>query len=99
VKPGGDGVIGTSDDVEIYTIGFFDTGTDASNFATSPTPLCPAAVIPPNPSTNDTELISASTSKPGSCDHYYPLNKNNSSNLPTLLTTVANQILRARLSR
>src|SRR5437870_6154757 len=95
VKLGPDGVIGTSDGLEIYTIGFFDTSSDDSNCATSPTPKCPAAVIPssPGPSQNDSELISASSSKPGSCDHYYPLNKNNSSNLPTLLTTVANQIL------
>jgi Flp pilus assembly protein TadG len=100
VKAGPDGSIGTSDDVEIYTIGFFDTGQggDASNFATSP-PLCPAARIPLNPAPNDSELIAASTSTPGSCDHYFPMNKTDFRSLPTLFTTVAGQILRSRLSR
>ncbi len=96
VKLGPDGVAGTSDDVEIYTIGFFDTSSDPSNFATSP-PLCPAAVEPPGATSNDRELIDASSSKTGSCDHYFPLNKSQLDQLPTLFSTIAKQLLRSRL--
>ncbi len=98
VKLGPDELAGTSDDVEIYTIGFFDSGSGDSNFTTNP-PLCPAAVEPPGATTNDQELIDASSSKPGSCDHYYPLSKDQLDQLPTLFTTIAHQILRSRLSR
>ncbi len=98
VKAGWDGVMGTNDDVEVFTIGFFNTAEDASAFATNP-PLCPAPIVPPGASSNDSELIAASSSTPGSCDHYYALNKSQATQLPALFTTIATRILRGRLSQ
>jgi Flp pilus assembly protein TadG len=89
VKEGDDGIGGTADDVEIYTVGLFGQGE--SNFTTNP-PKCPAATIPAGPSTVDTLLINSSSSTPGSCDRYYPLNKAQATQLPQLFTTIAGQL-------
>jgi len=96
VKRGADDVSGTSDDVEIYTIGLF--GGSESNFDTNP-PLCPAVTVPAGPTTVDTTLIDSSSSTPGSCDHYFPLAKAQVSQLPQIFRTIANQVLRSRLSQ
>lgn len=100
VKKGNDGVGGTADDVEIFTIGLFDPSQDPSSFATDP-PLCPAAVVPasPGPSSNDRLLIDTSSSTAGSCDHYYPLSKDHVSELPNIFTSIAGRIARARLAQ
>lgn len=95
VKRGTDSESGNADDVEIYTVGLYGSGE--SNFTSNP-PLCPAATIPTLPSTIDTMMISASSSTPGSCDHYYPLNKAQAAQLPQLLITIANSISRSRLT-
>lgn len=99
-KLGPDQVAGTADDVEIFTIGLYDPSVDPSAFATDP-PLCPAAVVPttPAPTSNDQLLIGSSTSTAGSCDHYYPLNKDQVGQLPAIFTRIATRILRARLSQ
>lgn len=91
VKRGDDNVSGTSDDVEIYTIFL-----GSSKFSKDP-PKCPAAVLPAGPSAIDTMLINASSSTPGSCDHYFALEKVQVSNLVGLFRTIANEILRSRL--
>jgi len=100
VRRGPDQTAGTADDVEVFTIGLFDPSADPSTFATDP-PLCPAALVPatPAPTSNDQLLIDASTSTAGSCDHYYPLRKDKVDQLPSIFTTIATRIQRARLSQ
>jgi hypothetical protein len=83
------------DDVEIYTVGFFDG--NQSNFD-GPPALCGIGntAIPANPSTFDSILIAASTSTPGTCDHYFPLKKGQ--DLPQVFTAIATDILRGQLT-
>ncbi len=94
-RAGEDGITGTADDVEIFTVGLF--GSSESNFDTNP-PKCPAAAIPAGPSVVDQLLIDASSSAAGSCDHYFALNKAQASQLPALFVTIAGRILRSRLT-
>jgi Flp pilus assembly protein TadG len=94
-KRGTDSIAGTADDVEIFTVGLYGSGE--SNFTTNP-PKCPAAAIPAGATTIDTMMISSSSSTPGSCDHYYPLNKAQALQLPQLMITIANSISRSRLT-
>ena len=98
IKLGADGISGTADDVEIYTIGFFDEGDaapDGSGLISGPTPLCPSNTLPGGTRAADDVLIGMSSSKPGTCDHYFPLAK--SSNLPQVFVKIASAITRSRL--
>jgi Flp pilus assembly protein TadG len=109
IKLGKDGVAGTSDDVEIYVVGFFCTPYSAGSGipqkwcksqladTTAPHP-CPGTTYPPSgvtPTTIDTLLKNISSSTTGSCDHYYPIKKTES--LPTLFRVIAGSVARGRL--
>ncbi len=93
IKPGADGTLGTADDIEIYTVGFFDSG-ESGLIGTTP-PGCPANSLPAGRTATDNELISMSSSKAGTCDHYYPLAK--SASLPAVFNAIANAIKRGTL--
>lgn len=112
LKLGPDALPGTADDVEIFTVAFFctpySTSTTAvpakwckSQIADTPAPHpCPGPVWPPpgvTPSNVDNLLRDASSSSPGTCDHYYPLGKAES--LPQLFQALAGSISRAALTQ
>ncbi len=82
------------DDVEIYTIGFFDG--NQSNFD-GPPRLCGKGntAIPANPTTMDTLMIAASTSNPGTCNRFFPVHKGD--NLSDVFDDIGQDILRGRL--
>jgi hypothetical protein len=99
-KAGPDGQAQTDDDIEIYTIGFFDRGYSGLTGTTPP--LCPAATQPANYMQRaDRVLTSVSSSTSGSCDHYYPLAKPGSGAhddaLPSIFAAIAGRIKRAQL--
>jgi hypothetical protein len=112
LKRGPDGQAGTSDDVEIYTVGFFCTpySTDTtskparwckSTLADQTPHACPGATSwPPagvTPTDIDNRLRDWSSSTPGTCDHYLPLSKRES--LPALFKTLAGRLMRVRLTQ
>jgi Flp pilus assembly protein TadG len=94
------------DDVEIYVINFqcgngdtFNNGGCTSKLASrAPNDrLCPGPMpAATNLSNTDTVLIGASSSKTGTCDHYYPLAKNE--DLPGLFLQLAGTISRGALT-
>lgn len=94
-KPGWDGTLNTPDDIEIYTIGFFDSGSGESGLIGTNPPGCPSSTLPGGRTATDNMLIQASSSTPGSCDHYYPVGKNMS--LPPIFGQIAGALGRARL--
>jgi hypothetical protein len=111
LKKGADNNASTTDDnVEIYVVGFYCNPSTASSTAisegwcastlaitSSPHP-CPGATWPttsPAPSTVDTLLRTISSSKAGTCDHYFPIQKTES--LPQLFRVMAGSIARGRL--
>jgi hypothetical protein len=104
LKLGLDGIAGTADDVEIYTIGFFceagsPTGWCQSgvvNEYNAPRP-CPGPVLPADRTNVDNILIQMSTSAPGACDRYFPIAKGE--NLPQLFQSIAGAITRGRLTQ
>jgi hypothetical protein len=61
------------DDVEIFAIGFFGGGESA--MLASRVSQCPAAELPLARSPIDEMMIAVSSSRPGTCDHYYPVAK------------------------
>jgi hypothetical protein len=89
--------------IEIFTVGFFSDndpevpGGGSESQLTGPPALCPAPVTPASASTEDQLLISMSSSSPGSCDHYYPLSKQQGS-LPGVFSAIAARIKRMRLT-
>lgn len=105
LKLGADGIAGTADDVDVYTVGFFCTpySTSGSSWCksrmadtTAPHP-CPNAVWnAAAASAVDTLLKNVSSSSAGSCDKFYPIKK--TENLPYLFQTIAGAIARGRLS-
>jgi Flp pilus assembly protein TadG len=107
LKLGPDGVAGTLDDVEIYTVGFmcapYASGTDCASAISGSTGVtepykCPGPTWPttsPAPSYEDTLLRDMSSSKAGTCDHYYPLQKTD--DLPQLFRVIAGSIARGKL--
>jgi len=106
LKLGPDGTAGTTDDVEIYVVGFYctpystgGTGWCASRIADSSLPhACPGpnyASISPSPSTVDNLLKNISSSSTGTCDHYFPIKK--TEDLPQLFRVMAGSIARGRL--
>ena len=105
-----DGVAGTLDDVEIYVVGFYCNNSSASSTAqtlgwcssdlavTAAPHACPGPTWPttgPVPSATDTLLRNVSSSPPGTCDHYFPLQK--SETLPQLFRVIAGSIAKGRL--
>jgi hypothetical protein len=44
-------------------------------------------------------LVSISSSAPGTCDHYYPLSKTETTSLPQLFTALAGTISRGQLTQ
>jgi Flp pilus assembly protein TadG len=103
LKLGADGISGTPDDVEIYTIGFFCTPYGSQNWCASrladtsaPHP-CPGGAMPGTASSIDTLLRNVSSSSPGTCDHYLPIKK--TEDLPTLFRNLAGTIARGRLTQ
>ncbi|HEU0168093.1 MAG TPA: TadE/TadG family type IV pilus assembly protein, partial [Chloroflexota bacterium] len=104
LKLGPDGVAGTADDVEIYTIGFFCTPYNSSftagghqNWCSSKmagdTPHeCPGAWNQAQASRADLFLYSVSSSTPGTCDHYFPIKK--TEQLPNYFGQIAGAIAR-----
>jgi hypothetical protein len=104
LKRGLDGVAGTADDVEIYTIGFFceSPGTwcvsEIVNDYDSPPRPCPGPTMPAvaNDSVDDI-LVTMSSSSPGACDRYFPIAKGE--DLPEMFRTIAGAITRGRLTR
>ncbi len=98
LKLGPDGTAGTNDDVEIYVVGYYDSAGVSTLVGINPRP-CPSATLPPSGqrSAVDNLLIGASSSTPGSCDHFYPLNKTES--LPQLFAVLASKIARGRLTQ
>jgi Flp pilus assembly protein TadG len=103
LKLGADGVGGTPDDVEIYTIGFFCAPYGSQSWCTSrladtsaPHP-CPGGAMPGTASSVDTLLRDVSSSSPGTCDHYFPIKK--TEDLPTLFRNLAGTIARGRLTQ
>ncbi|HZQ98895.1 MAG TPA: TadE/TadG family type IV pilus assembly protein [Chloroflexota bacterium] len=103
LKLGPDGVAGTADDVEIYTVGFFCTPYNsqywcASRLADTASPHpCPSGAMPGTATAIDTLLRDISSSAPGSCDHYFPIKK--TEDLPQLFTKIAGAITRGRLTQ
>jgi hypothetical protein len=111
LKKGPDNDINTADDnVEIYVVGFYCNNSTASSTAvylgwcastlavTTPPHPCPGTTWPttgPAPSTVDTLLRNISSSKAGTCDHYFPIQKSES--LPQLFRVMAGSIARGRL--
>ena len=99
--------------VEIYTVGFFCTpySTDTVNrpqkwckstLADTPQPHpCPdSPTWPPagiTPTAIDNQLRDWSSSTAGTCDHYFPLSKQES--LPALFQTIAARLMRVRLTQ
>jgi Flp pilus assembly protein TadG len=104
LKRGLDGITGTADDVEIYTIGFFCEAGSLTGWCQSslvnqydaPRP-CPGPGLPAQRSTVDNILIQMSSSAPGACDRYFPIAKGE--NLPLLFQTIAGAITRSRLTQ
>jgi Flp pilus assembly protein TadG len=110
LKPGA--TANPADDIEIYTINFtcpVISGTQtvypdalycmsrvASDGAIGGTYGCPSATIPATSPVDDL-LIAASSSKPGTCDHYFPLKKGDS--LPNLFVRLAGSISRGQLTQ
>jgi hypothetical protein len=106
LQKGPDGTAGTYDDVEIYVVGYFCTpygsGFCQSALADTASPHpCPAAVYPSTgTSAIDDKLNALSSSSPGSCDHYFPLGKNESTqNLAGLFRALAGRISRGALTQ
>jgi hypothetical protein len=115
LKLGPDQVAGTADDVEIFVVGYFCTPYDSSPPGTSATSFCKslvAATAAPHPcpgptypptgvatSSIDDLLVSISSSAPGTCDHYYPLSKTETTSLPQLFTALAGTISRGQLTQ
>lgn len=111
LKAGPDGVVGTPDDVEIYTVGFFCTPYSASSqYPQIPSMWCKSqmADMSPHPcpsatwnaskaSSIDTLLWEVSSSSPGTCDHYFPIRK--TEDLPKLFTQLGNAIAWPRLTQ
>jgi Flp pilus assembly protein TadG len=108
LKRGPDNTTGTTDDVDIYVVGFFCTPYSATGTGT-PERWCKSAMadITPHPcpsptwnagqaSTTDTLLRSISSSTAGGCEKYYPIKKTES--LPQLFQNIAGSIARGRLS-
>jgi len=103
LKLGPDGVAGTFDDVEVYTVGFFCTPySSGSNWClskvadtTSPH-ACPGSTVPGTATTIDLLLNNIATSSPNTCDHYFPLKK--TENMSTLFTYLAGTISRGKLT-
>jgi hypothetical protein len=102
LKLGPDGTAGTWDDVEIYTIGFFCSPQGSQRWCASgmadtvPHP-CPGGAMPGSATAIDVLLRDASSSAPGTCDHYFPIKK--TEDLPTLFRTLAGTIARGRLTQ
>jgi hypothetical protein len=94
------------DNVEVYVINFQCDATHTySGGCTSKLAsraigdhLCPGPLPSPASlmSNTDTVLIAASSSKTGTCDHYYPLRKDE--NLPGLFLQLAGTISRGALT-
>ncbi len=111
LKLGPDGIAGTPDDVEIYTVGFYCTPySSAPSSGTSPnwctSKMADTAAPHPCPSSTwnasqasatDTLLWNISSSTPGSCDYYFPIKK--TEDLPSLFAQIAGQIARGRLKQ
>ena len=109
LKLGPDGVAGTADDVEIFTVGFFCTPYSASSTVpqkwckslmlsgSQPYP-CPGNTLPAagSISTIDQLLIDTSSSTTGTCNHYFPIKKTDQ--LPDVFKTIAGRISRAKLT-
>jgi Flp pilus assembly protein TadG len=58
---------------------------------------CPSSTLPANRSPVDDLLIAASSSTPGTCDHYFPLKKGDQ--LPELFVRLAGSISRGQLTQ
>jgi Flp pilus assembly protein TadG len=108
LQKGPDGITGTYDDVEIYVVGYFCTdypnGFCQSSLADTWTAggvhPCPAATFPTASASDiDTRLNNLASSTPGSCDHYYPLGKDDSQQLSGLFTALAGRISRGQLTQ
>jgi hypothetical protein len=106
LQKGPDGIVGTYDDVEIYVVGYFCTPYQSNQFCQSrladtlPHP-CPAPVYPSTgTSAIDDKLNALASSSPGSCDHYFPLGKGESTqNLAGLFASLAGRISRGALTQ
>jgi hypothetical protein len=101
-----------ADDIEIFTVNFTcPPGTyygDSSNLCGSelaynngnsaPYP-CPSATKPADSAMSNVDrlLVAASSSTPGSCDHYFPLHKGDP--LPDLFLKLAGTISRGALTK
>jgi hypothetical protein len=92
VRRGADGTLNAPqpvpDDVEIFTIGFFD-GTESA--FEGPPPLCPANPTPAGPTTTDSMLIAVSNSGASDCSHYYPVAK--TADLAAVFSAITQAIL------
>ena len=87
LQKGPDGVTGTYDDVEIYVVGYFCTDYPnnfcQSALAASGAHACPSPTFPTASASDiDTRLNNLASSTAGSCDHYYPLGKDEPSQNP-----------------
>ena len=60
---------------------------------------CPASTAPTNVAPVDTQLIQLSSSTGSSCDHYFPMDKDDPAGLPSLFQAIAAQISRASLTQ
>ncbi|HEV7666413.1 MAG TPA: pilus assembly protein TadG-related protein [Chloroflexota bacterium] len=107
LQKGPDGIAGTYDDVEVYVVGYFCTPYQNSQFCqsqladtSSPHP-CPSPVYPSTgTSPIDNKLNALASSTPGSCDHYFPLSKNETTqNLAGLFSALAGRISRGALTQ
>jgi hypothetical protein len=110
LKPGA--TSSAADDVEIYTVNFTcpvisgaqtvypDATYCMSKIASDGSAGaygCPASTKPAARSTVDDVLIAVSSSKAGSCDHYFPLKKGDP--LPDLFVKLAGSISRGQLTQ
>jgi hypothetical protein len=109
LKLGPDQQPGTDDDVEIYVVGYFCTPYSSADSSfcksrlagtSSPHP-CPGPTYPTGATSSavDDLLVTISSSTAGSCDHYYPLSKTETTSLPQLFSQLAGTISRGQLTQ
>jgi hypothetical protein len=111
LKPG-KSATDSADDIEIYTVNFTcpvsggsQTVYPDSNYCMSRIASdgssgnygCPAQTVPATASPIDNILINVSSSKAGTCDHYFPLKKGDP--LPDLFVKLAGTISRGQLTQ
>jgi hypothetical protein len=109
LQKGPDGIAGTYDDVEIYVVGYFCTpysggGFCQSQLAATPasTRACPGPLMPGLGTASNIDILlnNISSSTGTSCDHYFPIGKDDTDqSLAGLFRALAGRISRGALTQ